>query len=125
MYASVGLGYRIPRHPPQLSPASSKPAPRTRCAYGPSPHKNVGLNCRHNGTSKDSVPAGNLPDPPPNHPQSASAELVSEEGPVRRWRLDYRARWKFWKVGGVCDNRLWMTTDRERGTVGRGGCASP
>ncbi len=39
---------------------------------------------------------------------------------MRRWRLDYRARWKFWKVGGVCDNRLWMTTDRERGTVRRG-----
>ncbi|PNH06323.1 hypothetical protein TSOC_007293 [Tetrabaena socialis] len=51
------------------------------------------------------------------HLKSATAELVSEEGPVRRWRLDYRARWKFWKVGGVCDNRLWMTTDREQGTV--------
>ncbi|EFJ51787.1 hypothetical protein VOLCADRAFT_116300 [Volvox carteri f. nagariensis] len=49
--------------------------------------------------------------------ESASAELVSEEGPVRKWRLDYRARWRFWKVGGVCDNRLWMTTDRELGTV--------
>ncbi|KAG2429642.1 hypothetical protein HXX76_010871 [Chlamydomonas incerta] len=49
--------------------------------------------------------------------ESANATLVSEEGPVRRWRLDYRARWKFWKVGGVCDNRLWMTTDREAGTV--------
>ncbi|KXZ42158.1 hypothetical protein GPECTOR_194g326 [Gonium pectorale] len=49
--------------------------------------------------------------------ESAKAELVSEDGPVRRWRLDYRARWKFWKVGGVCDNRLWMTTDSDRGTV--------
>ncbi|GLC44231.1 hypothetical protein PLESTB_000755200 [Pleodorina starrii] len=49
--------------------------------------------------------------------ESANAELVSEEGAVRKWRLDYRARWSFWKVGGVCDNRLWMTTDREAGTV--------
>ncbi|KAG2490372.1 hypothetical protein HYH03_011174 [Edaphochlamys debaryana] len=49
--------------------------------------------------------------------QSADAELVSEDGPRRRWRLDYRARWKFWKVGGVCENRLWMTTDAEAGTV--------
>ncbi|KAG2429675.1 hypothetical protein HYH02_014013 [Chlamydomonas schloesseri] len=49
--------------------------------------------------------------------ESANATLVSESGPVRRWRLDYRARWKFWKVSGVCENRLWMTTDRETGTV--------
>lgn len=61
-----------------------------------------------------------LPSPLPALPQSANAVLVSEQGPVRRWRLDYRARWKFWKVGGVCENRLWMTTDREAGTVSAG-----
>ncbi|GLI64130.1 hypothetical protein VaNZ11_007311 [Volvox africanus] len=49
--------------------------------------------------------------------EAAAAELVSEDGPVRKWRLDYRARWKFWKIGGVCENRLWMTTDRSCGTV--------
>lgn len=36
---------------------------------------------------------------------------------MRRWQLDYKARWKFWKVSGVCDNRLIMTTDSNKGTV--------
>ncbi|WIA21870.1 hypothetical protein OEZ85_004246 [Tetradesmus obliquus] len=48
---------------------------------------------------------------------SASAELLEEEGPRRKWRLDYRATWSFWKVGGICENRLWMWTDRDNGTV--------
>jgi hypothetical protein len=37
--------------------------------------------------------------------QSADAELVEEEGPRRKWRLDYKATWSFWKVSGVCENR--------------------
>ncbi|GIL72141.1 hypothetical protein Vretimale_452 [Volvox reticuliferus] len=49
--------------------------------------------------------------------EAATAELVSEDGPVRKWRVDHRSRWKFWKVGGVCENRLWMTCDRSCGTV--------
>jgi hypothetical protein len=37
--------------------------------------------------------------------QSASAELLEDEGPRRKWRLDYMARWSFWKVSGICENR--------------------
>ena len=37
--------------------------------------------------------------------QSADAELLEEDGPKRKWRLDYSARWNFWKVSGVCENR--------------------
>jgi hypothetical protein len=37
--------------------------------------------------------------------QSASAELLEDEGPRRKWRLDYQARWSFWKVSGICENR--------------------
>jgi len=44
--------------------------------------------------------------PPPIHPaQSADVSLISEEGPVRTYRLDYLARWSFWKVSGTCTNK--------------------
>lgn len=49
--------------------------------------------------------------------QSADAELLEEEGPRRKWRLDYKATWSFWKVSGVCENRFWLWTDKEAGTV--------
>ncbi|KIZ00278.1 hypothetical protein MNEG_7685 [Monoraphidium neglectum] len=49
--------------------------------------------------------------------ERADSELLSEVGPVRTYRLDYLARWKFWKVSGTCTNKLIMTTDSQRGTV--------
>lgn len=49
--------------------------------------------------------------------ESATSQLVEQNGPIKKWRLDYKARWKFWKLNGVCDNRLWMTTNRDAGTV--------
>jgi hypothetical protein len=45
------------------------------------------------------------PLPAPSTNQSADAELLEEEGPRRKWRLDYRAHWHFWKVAGVCENK--------------------
>ena len=39
--------------------------------------------------------------------QAADAELLEEDGARRKWRLDYTARWNFWKVSGVCENR-WV-----------------
>ncbi|GBF96358.1 hypothetical protein Rsub_09429 [Raphidocelis subcapitata] len=49
--------------------------------------------------------------------ESADSSLLEEDGPVRRYRLDYRAKWSFWKVSGTCVNKLIMTTDASRGTV--------
>eukprot|EP00879_Flechtneria_rotunda_P000595 GHRR01000704.1.p1 GENE.GHRR01000704.1~~GHRR01000704.1.p1 ORF type:complete len:449 (+),score=139.56 GHRR01000704.1:147-1493(+) len=49
--------------------------------------------------------------------EHASAELLEDNGPRRKWRLDYTARWTFWKVSGLCQNRMWMWTDRDAGTV--------
>lgn len=37
--------------------------------------------------------------------QAADSELLEESGSRRKWRLDYTARWNFWKVSGVCENR--------------------
>ena len=34
-----------------------------------------------------------------------------------RYELDYKAKWKFWRIGGVCENRLFMETDSDAGTV--------
>lgn len=48
---------------------------------------------------------------------AADAELLEEDGPRRKWRLDYTARWNFWRVSGVCENRLFMWTDSQAGTV--------
>ncbi|GFH33175.1 uncharacterized protein HaLaN_32502, partial [Haematococcus lacustris] len=47
----------------------------------------------------------------------ASSTLIFEEGAKRRYTLDYQARWKFWRVTGVCENRLIMETDADEGTV--------
>ncbi|KAL6762039.1 hypothetical protein V8C86DRAFT_714844 [Haematococcus lacustris] len=49
--------------------------------------------------------------------EGASSTLISEEGAKRRYTLDYQARWKFWRVTGVCENRLIMETDADEGTV--------
>jgi hypothetical protein len=51
-------------------------------------------------------------------PQGARSRLLREEGPRRYFELDYTARWRFWRVGGTCENRLWMDTDADAGTVG-------
>ncbi|KAL6764421.1 hypothetical protein V8C86DRAFT_1588562 [Haematococcus lacustris] len=49
--------------------------------------------------------------------ERASSTLIFEEGAKRRYTLDYQARWKFWRVTGVCENRLIMETDADEGTV--------
>ncbi|GFH24750.1 uncharacterized protein HaLaN_22603 [Haematococcus lacustris] len=49
--------------------------------------------------------------------EGASSTLILEEGAKRRYTLDYQARWKFWRVTGVCENRLIMETDADEGTV--------
>jgi hypothetical protein len=49
--------------------------------------------------------------------EAADAELLEDNGAQKKWRLDYSARWSFWKVSGICENRLWMWTDRNAGTV--------
>eukprot|EP00775_Hariotina_reticulata_P001057 gene1057-1392_t len=36
---------------------------------------------------------------------------------LKKWRLDYRARWNFWRVSGVCENRMFMWTNRETGSI--------
>lgn len=36
---------------------------------------------------------------------------------ARRYELDYKARWKFWRVSGVCDNKVYMETHADHGTV--------
>lgn len=49
--------------------------------------------------------------------EGARFKLLQEKGPWRRYELDYLARWKFWKVSGVCENKLFMETDADKGTV--------
>ncbi len=49
--------------------------------------------------------------------ESATSKLIEEDGPRKKWLLDYEARWSFWKVSGVCTNKLWMWTDAHQGTV--------
>ena len=79
--------------------------------------------------------------------QGASAQLLEQAGPWKKYELDYRARWSFWKasalhveveqagcyasctgqlirwchtwqqVSGACENRLHMETNSQLGTV--------
>lgn len=44
-------------------------------------------------------------------------KLLEDDGPRRKWQMDYKTRWKFWKVGGVCDTLVYMWTDKDQGTV--------
>lgn len=52
--------------------------------------------------------------------QACDSELLEARGGQSKYRLDYRTRWQFWKVSGVCDNKLHMWTDRDAGTVSGG-----
>jgi hypothetical protein len=75
-----------------LSPALTK---QTTCYH----------HCLHPSAAIITPPAPHPPTPTHSHLQSADAELLEEEGPRRKWRLDYRAHWHFWKVAGVCKNK--------------------
>ncbi len=52
--------------------------------------------------------------------QACDSELLEARGAQSKYRLDYRTRWHFWKVSGVCDSKLHMWTDMDAGTVSGG-----
>ncbi|KAF5836463.1 hypothetical protein DUNSADRAFT_5910 [Dunaliella salina] len=49
--------------------------------------------------------------------EGSAARLLEQNGPRKKYELDYAAKWKFWKVSGVCQNLLHLETDSEKGTV--------
>jgi hypothetical protein len=57
--------------------------------------------------------------PHSQHTQAADAELLETTGPLKKFKLNYTARWKFWKVSGVCENR-WVWVGVGGLTCGRG-----
>lgn len=45
--------------------------------------------------------------------EGVTSELLEDDGKgVQKWKVDYEARWKFWRVGGVMKMPVFMQTDK-------------
>jgi hypothetical protein len=48
---------------------------------------------------------------------SLSSPLITGYLYCCRYQLDYLAKWSFWRVSGLCTNRMLLLTDADEGTV--------